>query len=271
MYDISLTMPAIRQHNWKAFYDSAYKSSEGKSFELVMVSPFPLPKELEGIPNITHIIDRGNPSRATQIANIAAKGNLIYNCVDDGLFFNNAISWVVEAFNNNPLGEDDVINMRYRESAGRDCPEFPINYWNAWTHAELRKISIHPSWIVAMHFVMRKSTYMKYGGIDCQFEYSTYGIQDLLFRIQASGGRVYNSSVEGLNCTHYIGITKDHKPIHDAQTYHDLPIFNEIYSYQDAAIKRKILDINNWKLQPDIWTRRFTSEEIKNYVDLPQD
>jgi len=266
MYDISLTMPAIRTNNWEAFYESAKQSCSNHSFELVLVSPFELPNSLKSINNITHILDKGNPSRCTQIANIAAKGKLIYNCVDDGLFFNSALDWVVDEFNH--LHNDlDVINMRYRESSDRKCGEFPLTYWNTSYHSSLRLPGINPSWKLSLHFVMKRHTYLSLGGIDCNFEYSNHGIHDLMFRIQAAGGTIFNSLVEGLNCTHFPGQVADHGPINDAQLYHDEPIFNSIYSNPQAAYKRKYLDLDNWMMQPQVWERRFY-REITKYEDL---
>lgn len=267
-YDISLTMPAIRVNNWVEFYKSAKESCKHHSFELVLVSPFELPEELKGISNIQHISDRGNPSRATQIANISANGKLIMNCVDDGVFFNNALDWAIDFFNG-ICKEHDIINMRYREGVNRQGGTLPQGYWTPYYHGELQRPGIDPFWSLAMHFIMNKSTYMKYGGIDCNFEYSNHGIHDLIFRLQSAGSVVYHSHVEGLNCNHYPGESVDHSVIYQAQTFHDAPRFVSIYNNPRAAYERQYLDINNWKEQPAIWDRRFpASKEIKKYEDL---
>jgi hypothetical protein len=115
---------------------------------------------------------------------------------------------------------------------------------------------------------MKKSLYMNLGGIDCQFEYSNHGIHDLIFRIQELGGKVIDSSIEGLNCDHFMGGSGDHSPIQEAQENHDEPIFNSIYLNSNAAKDRAYLDINNWKNCPDVWERRFKSNTITIYKDL---
>lgn len=266
MYDISLTMPAIRTNNWVNFYNSAKESCKNHSFEVVIVSPFDLPDRLKGLSNILHIIDRGNPSRATQIANISARGKLIMNCVDDGVFTNNALDWAVDYYDKN-CQKFDVINLRYRESKNREGQEMPLSYWKAWSHGELVRPGIHPSWDLAMHFIMLKETYINLGGIDCQFEYSNHGIHDLIFRLQYLGGKVHHSPMEGLNCSHYYGHEMDHGPINDAQTLHDAPIFCSIYNDSNAASKRTHLYLNNWMSQPEVWERRF-NKKIEKYEDL---
>jgi hypothetical protein len=266
MPDISLTMPAIRQHLWSDFYESAARSCSNHSFELVIASPFDLPDSLKDKTNIVHIKDYGNPSRATQLANIAATGDLIYNCVDDGVFTNHALDWVVDYFKRN-CGELDVVNMRYREAPNGDGGVFPLESWKAGFHGDLRLPGINPEWGIALHFVMKRQTYLDFGGIDCEFEYSNHGIHDLMFRLQAAGGCIHPSELDGLNCTHLPGESGDHAPIHKAQTFHDGPRFANIYKSPTAAHDRKCLDLENWKSQSEVWDKRDCSN-VQSYEDL---
>lgn len=267
MYDISLTMPAIRTPNWLDFYKSATKACKKYKFQLVIVSPFELPLELKGYSNIKLIKDFGNPTRATQIANINADGDFLYNCVDDGIFFEDCIDVALDYFKNAKLTDLDVINMRYREFAGRSGGSLPIEFWDSRFHQELRLPGIKQDWKIAMHFLMKKSLYIKLGGLDCRFEYSNHAIHDLIFRVQELGGKVYNSPIEGLNCNHFMGRSGDHAPIHDAQTHHDEPIFKNLYTNYNCAKDRTYIDIDNWKSCPEVWERRF-SKKIDSYKDI---
>jgi len=259
-------MPAIRTHNWLEFYESAKKACKRYTFEIVIVSPFDLPDELKGKENITLVMDYGNPSRCTQIANLKATGEFLYNCVDDGVFLEDSIDLALDYFKNN-LTDSDVINMRYREAQGRTGGPLPLNFWDAHTHEELRLPGIKPEWKISLHFLMKRSHYLYLGGIDCQFEYSNHGIHDLMFRLQSLGGVIVDSQLEGLNCTHYMGRTGDHAPIHDAQVTHDSPIFKTMYLDPDAAKNRNKLNINNWTKCPEVWKRRFT-RKVKSYEEL---
>ena len=266
-YDISLTMPAIRTHNWVKFYESAKKACKKYKFEIVIGSPFDLPDELVGLENVKLIKDYGNPSRATQIANINATGEFIYNCVDDGVFLEDCIDKALDYFKEN-LTDLDVMNMRYREAPGGTGGEIPLWQYEVANHTEFHFNCVNKEWKWALHFLMKRKLYLDLGGIDCQFEYSNHGIHDLIFRIQSIGGKIY-SPFEGLNCTWFNGETVDHAPIHNAQIHHDEPLFNSIYGQLPDLSSRLKLDLDNWQKCPDVWDRRFKSKVTK-YTDLLQ-
>ena len=269
MVNVSLILPGIRTNNWYNFYQSALEACKEFSFELVIVSPFDLPKELVDLPykNIKLIKDYGCPSRATQLAVLNAEGEFIYNCVDDGLFFQKSIDYALNYCYR--FDYMDILNMRYREQQGGSGTQLPFDFWYAWYHDELRLPGIKREWKISLHFLMRKALYLELGGVDCQFEYVNHGAHDLMFRIQELGGKIYDSSIEGLNCEHMPGISGDHKPIHDAQISHDKPIFDFIYQNPNAAKERLHLNLHNWKDSPEIWTRRFDPNNLPTkYEDL---
>ena len=115
---------------------------------------------------------------------------------------------------------------------------------------------------------MKRDTYITHGGIDCQFEYSNHGIHDLMFRLQDAGGKVHHSLPEGLNCNHFMGRSGDHAPIHDAQTQHDSPLFKSIYTDPAAAKNRRMLRLDNWENEDEIWGRRDYNEGASTYEDF---
>ena len=267
MYDISILVPAIRTHMWKPLYDSAVAACKKYSFELVLVSPFELPEELQQHTNITLIKDYGCPTRAAQIGALHCKGKLIYHCVDDGVFFPDAID-VATDFYNECCEYKDTVNMRYREGSQYSGPPLPESFWYAYSSPELRLPGIDSEWKIALHFLISREYFLELGGWDCQFEYLNHSLHDLMFRIQANGGVVYSSPVETINCDHMPNRTGDHGPIHDAQTIHDAPIFHGIYKEHGAAAKRIVLDFDNWKSAPELWERRFGTSIPTTYSDL---
>lgn len=265
MVDVSLLVPAIRTNRWVGFYESALKACKNHTFEIVFIGPFDLPSELEGKPEIKHIKDYGSPSRATSIGVEKCEGEFLYNCVDDGVFYENCIDEAILYFRNN-CSDVDIINMRYRESAGADRTQFPLSYWDAWPNG-LACAGVHPSWKIALHFFVKREYYILLGGLDCRFEYVNHGVHDLVFRAQARGSVVHMSPLEGLNCTHYEGTSVDHAPIHNAQLSHDEPLFHELYKHQDASFRDKSTLVK-WQDCPEVWDRRFSSGIPDSYEEM---
>ncbi len=54
-------------------------------------------------------------------------------------------------------------------------------------------------------------------------------------------------------------------PIHDCQTLDDAPKFQHMWYYPNQRLK---IDIDNDKLYPEIWDRRFANTEITTYKEL---
>ena len=262
MFDISVFMPAIRTHNWLMLYGSLQNSCKKHSFELVMVSPFDLPEDMKHFKNIKLIKDYGAPSRCAQIAALHCEGKLVYHCVDDAIFLPNAIDKAIEQYNE-ICGKKDVINMRYREGVDYCGQSMPMGYWHAWFHDPLRLPGILPHYKISCHHMLDSEYFKELGGYDCQYEYVNHGLHDLMFRIQADGGKLYDSSVDVTTCDHYINKTVDHGPVADAQDQHDRPKFDELYSQNNIAQKRIYIDLDNWKNCPEVWDRRFKREKGK--------
>tara|TARA_R110002110_G_scaffold326718_2_gene538505 strand:- start:512 stop:1324 length:813 start_codon:yes stop_codon:yes gene_type:complete len=265
MVDVSLLVPAIRTDRWEAFYKSALDACKRNTFEVVFISPFDLPPSLEDKPNVKIIKDFGSPSRATSIGVESCEGEFLYNCVDDGIFFEDCIDAALDHFGEHCC-DIDLINMRYRESTNADRTPFPMSYWDAWPNG-LAYPGVHPSWKIALHFFIKKDYYNSLGGLDCQFEYVNHGVHDLVFRAQAKGSGVHMSPIEGLNCTHYEGTSADHAPIHNAQISHDEPLFQNLYQNSDAA-HRSPETLLKWRDCPEVWERRFSAGVPKTYEEL---
>lgn len=263
MIDVSVFMPAIRVLNWQKMYESLKLSCKKYSFELVLCSPFELPSELKGIPNIKLYKDFGSPSRCAQLASFECEGRLLYHCVDDALFLEDSIDQCIDYYNTN-CSKKDAVNMRYREGAGYSGASMPMGYWTAWFHGDLRLPGIPQDAKISLHHLLDAEWFRELGGYDCEFEYQNFNLHDFIFRLQASGGRVFDSPVDATTCDHS---QADHKAIEDAHHAHDFPLFRKMYMSPNILATRKKIDLNNWTQQPNIWVRRFKGTE-KKYEEL---
>ena len=266
-YDVSILIPAIRTHQWLMLYGSLFNACRKHSWELVLVSPFDLPKELESFDNIKLIKDFGAPTRAAQIGALACEGEYMYHCVDDAIFLPDAIDNAL-IFHRANCNYKDVVNMRYREGALYSGQTFPPQFWSAHFHGPLRLQGIPNTYKISLHHFMKTEYFIDLGGWDCRFEYINHPLHDLMFRVQADGGVLYDSETDATTCNHYMGTSVDHAPIEEAQEKSDMPIFNGIYSKPDAATNRIRLDINNWEDSPPIWERRFKDGVPDSYDKL---
>jgi hypothetical protein len=267
MINVSIFLPAIRTHNWKQFYDSIKPAIGEYTYEVVFCSPFDLPPELSGTSNIKLVKDYGCPTRAAQLAALACEGEYLLHCVDDGVFYYNSIENALRLLKEY-CDDKDVMNLRYRESAGYSGGELAMNFWWAWTHADLQLPGIKEEWKTSLHFIMKRNYFFELGGFDCQFEYLNHPLHDLMFRVQADGGTLLDSPTEVMNCDHMPNRTGDHGPVHDAQLIHDDPIFKLMYNNKDAAYKRIHLDFSNWRYASPLWERRFGKKIPKEYKEL---
>lgn len=267
MIDVSVMMPAIRTGNWHRMYQTIASACSSHSFELVLVSPFDLPDEMKHLKNVKLIKDFGNPTRCAQIGLLACEGRLVYHCVDDALFFPGSIDLAINLYDGY-CGEKDVVNMRYREGADFSGQEWTYSFWFAHYHEELRLAGVENFWKISLHPLMSTEYLKKIGGWDCSYEYINHPLHDLMFRVQADGGRLFDSPTDVTTCNHFGGRTVDHASIHDAQVYNDLPRFKELYSKKGIASTRICIPLDNWEQSPSHWQRRFKGTTPQTYNDL---
>jgi len=267
MIDLSIFLPAIRTPKWDAMYDSITKSCTKYSWELVMCGPFELTDYLKTKNNVKMIIDLGSPSRCAQLASFECEGKLIYHCVDDALFLENSIDQAID-FYKQKCKHKDVVNMKYREGLNYSGNPMPEAYWIAWFHEPLRLIGIPNHFKISLHHLMDAEYFRELGGYDCEYEYQNFNLHDLMFRLQADGGIIYDSPTDATTCDHFVGSTGDHAPINEADAQHDHPLFRKTYSDPNILQYRKKIDPNNWAQQPAVWTRRFKKGTPKTYQEL---
>ena len=97
---LSIILPGIRTHNWKSFYNSILDSFS-QSFELIIISPYDLPEDLQEYDNIKIIKDYGSPSRCQQIGLEHCEGEFVTWGADDGEFLSGALDGALKYWNDN--------------------------------------------------------------------------------------------------------------------------------------------------------------------------
>lgn len=259
---LSILIPSIRSPRLPALYESAKLACKKYPFEIWVGSPWTPPSSLEEVPNFLWLSSYANPSIVSQRLATVARGQVLFYTVDDCVFAEDSIDLALDLFQT--VTADDVVNGRYTE-AGNIMSD---NHWRVSACPEFDLPNIQKDWLVSLQPIISKKKYFELGGLDCRFEYSNHGFHDLLFRLQRSGGKVYHSPTEICLATHYPGETGDHKPVDNAQTQYDLPLFNEMYS--DPAQSNRIkIDFDNWQQYPEIWERRFgTGPKPQSYAEM---
>jgi len=289
--DVSIILPSIRPHFLETFCASVQTACKKHTYEIVIPTPFDVPDDVKRMPNIKVIKTHTCPTVAKQLAIQLCNGEFLYNITDDGFLLENVIDEAIE-LHRSTLGPKDVINMIYVE--GKHVLEMntltpielnPVPYdpelWRARFWPDLQQPGIKDPWRISLHFFMKLDYFYELGGFDCRWEYSNHAIHDMIFRVQADGGKVIDFEKVAAVFTHYSGHLVDHGPVHDATLGPDTVLFNQIYKDPDAATKRKIQNYSNWKDQPDVWERRFykypipiTGKEYETYkvrTEAPED
>ena len=257
---LSVFLPTIRTHLLEKWYDSLCESCNRHDFEVIFCGPFDIPSTLTTKDNVKFIKDYGNPTRAAHLAALQAEGEYLYHTVDDILFYEGVVSEELDY-----IDPSSVVAMRYNEGVDHSGKELPFSYWYA-AIAYPNWPGVNQSWGIGIHFIMTTSMFRDYGGFDCRFEYLNHSTHDLLFRIQKNRGVSYRVSKRVASTADWMpGTSGDHAPIHYAQTTHDEGMFQSLWLHGNNNSK---IDIDNWNEQEDVWQRRFSDSNIKQYKDL---
>ncbi len=247
-YDISIILPGIRNEKWVGLFNSLEKSTT-KKFELVAVGPYEPPEELKSKPNFKFIQDWGNPVRAQQIAAEHSTGKFITWAADDGLFVEGALDEALDYLEAKDKNEVVVFNYTENEAL---VPTHVLRLNVAYPKTPY----IPDDWFIFNVAIMNTEYFRELGGYDCEFEGTAVSHADLAARAQRYGAKVHLVNKPMLRCSWIPGREGDHFAIHDAQIYHDQPLYVKIYSTPDCE-DRECIDFNNWKNVPAKWERRF--------------
>ncbi len=74
---LSIFLAGIRTSNWVNLYQSIPNTTALTDYELVIVSPYDLPPELQGVDNVRLIKDSGCPTRCYQLGLLHSKGDYV--------------------------------------------------------------------------------------------------------------------------------------------------------------------------------------------------
>ena len=263
-YDISIVIPGIRTPNWKALYDSVGRACKRYTWEIVFISPFDLPKELQNEDNITLVKSLGSVPRCVQIGVPKCKSELFFLTVDDCYFNEDSIDLSMDKFKQ-VCQYEDAMTMLYGE--GGNLME--SKYWEVKTHNDFRLSGIDQSWRIANQCIMHKDYFIDLGGLDCEhYEYLDKPIHDIMFRLQRAGGKIEVSPVYCCIATWFPEESGDHSPIHNAQMFRDTPYFNIMYSDPSMWKDRIKIDYNNYLNADMVWLKRFSKGIPKSYLEL---
>jgi len=257
--ELSVILPSIRVERLPNFYQTMLKSTT-RSFELVIVGPYAMPAELEQYKNIKYVRDFGSANRAQSISFSLCEGELVVSLCDDGIMLDGTIDKHIDMLREMGPDPKNVVVGKYREG--------PVGSQDRETHHDDLYFSINGGpgasqyipndwWLFNLAF-MHRSFMEELGGFDSKFEGTWCAHTDLAIRAQASGAIVKMSGIDCMLCDHMPGTTGDHLPIHECQTFSDVPLLNKIYRDPYWRQNRKLsMDKDDWKKEEIVWKRRF--------------
>ena len=252
-YELSVLMPAIRTERWLDLYKSIIQSTKRK-FELILVSPYKLPEELERRANIKYVKDYGSPNRCFNIALSLAEGKYCTWGADDGLYQPGVLDKAADILEND-TNEKTVVSMATVEAARHYSEEFCfIN-----KHAEISSPYIPDHYRLLALGMLKTDYFRKLGGVNCMFEAHAIAHIDLSIRAQNDDAKFVFLKDIAMRLTHMPGTSGDHAPMHYAQVEHDEDLYRSLYRDKDYKPTNH-LDLEHWKNSPHIWTRRFKDE-----------
>ena len=252
---LSILLPSIRIGNIPRLHESIAEATK-ESFELIVVSPYDIPRRVLNLPNLKYIRDFGSPVRCQQIALTHAEGDWIAWAADDGYFLPGSLD---VAFNSLADKDDKtVIIGKYYEGKHSSDME-GMKYYYIYTHDASRCRYLPQDCLMLMVGLVSRRELVEIGGFDAGFEALPMAFNDVSIRLYNDKCKFIFQQEVMFKCGHMPGIEGDHAPIHNAQTYYDLPRFKMIYSREESKQRIKI-DLDNWKKAPGVWHRRFNSK-----------
>ncbi len=254
---LSIFLAGIRVSNWLTFYNSISNATAlpKEEYELVIVSPYDLPPELQNVDNIQLIKDQGCPTRCYQLGLLHSQGEYVVWAADDGTFSSTLA--IDKAFEILPPN-NGIVSFKYHE--GSDSKDNQIQstdqHWRLGSYKFLKRMRHVPNhYFLIMIGLMRREYLMELGGWDCQFEQPGMACVDSSVRWQNCGADVVLGE-RCLDLAHvYAGVDAwgiDHMPIENAHHQNDGPLFKSKYKHPSGGK----IDVHNWKNAPAIWGRR---------------
>lgn len=243
---LSVIVPSIRSENLVAF-DESIKQSYSGEYELIIVSPYRKLPELDCI----WIESRAHPTVCQQLGLIQAKGDYVCFGWDDGWFLPGMIDKMFTQ-----LEPNSAISGKYIEGYMAPTYMASTDYYRVNTHDRAASPYLSNDIMLVNTGLVPRGTLLEIGGFDCRFESTGISAVDMAIRLQLHGVKVILSDDVVLKCSWLEGDAGDHGPIH-AAVESDFNLLHKKYR-QPIFSKRIIIDINNYKSQPVVWSRRFS-------------
>lgn len=257
---VSIFLAGIRPENWTRLYQSVAYSTL-REFEIIFVGPKPPSDDLLNNANVKFIQDFGCSSRCYHIGLLASSYDFVTWAADDGWFLENrSIDKAFDKLLSMGPSHKNVVSFKYFEGGWHDERKGDAFWKFGYHYPGKKKIPYVPNnYQLLMNGLMYKDYLIELGGWDCRLEAHGMSTCDLAVRVQNDGGVIHMLDEPFMFVTHFCGTTGDHAPVHYAHIEHDEPFFAQLYSDPASQYRTKI-DINNWKDAPDIWIRRFGSD-----------
>ena len=177
--DLSICLAAIRKDNWRRLYDSIVTSLTDKyTFELVFCGPHAeLPEDMKDLKDVSCIVDFGCPTRAQQIACIAATGEYMAYTADDGWFYKDKLA---ECLDELKRDENSVaLVTRYTEGGRDGLTDYTVGF-----HIPTRSPNYPSNYLIFNSAIFRTQLFKDLGGFDCRFESLPLSFTDFGVRVQ---------------------------------------------------------------------------------------
>ena len=265
---ISIILPAIRQDRWDGMYESLLSGCKKYTFELIICGPLPLTEKLQNDPRVKYAKDLGSPTRCSNIAAELAEGELVTWIADDALVIEDSIDKNIDELLS--MGESDrnVVIYKYYEGKNGTDKALPPDYYYLLNSSGNFSPYIEAHWFLFNNPGMYRSFFEELGGLDCFYEACPMAHNDLAARAQNLGAVVKITQFPVLDCDHMEGGTVDHMAIFVSQTHRDQPKYQGRYRNPNWRTDVQMrIPMDNWKLQPQIWTQRFKRVPT-SYADI---
>jgi len=281
---LSVIVAGINTERWLPCWEAINKAFTGE-WELIFVGPNPPPPEVDAKGNVRYFEDFGCPSRCMQRGLVHALNDWVMFTWDNGEMVPNSVDEIFMLLETAGMDENVAISGKYIEGTLPVSQEYMSSdlYYQINHHAGAMSPHIPDNFILFNIGVVARKTIIEYGGLDCVFEAPSMALVDLAVRMQKGGVKIILKPEVILHEDWAPGTDGAHGPIHYAMIEHDMPLYATIYEnnkldpktieaasiiYKDqfdayraaGCSDRLIVNLDNWKLRPDTWERRFKNE-----------
>ena len=170
--ELSIILPSIRPDRLEKLYDSILTSAE-RTFELIIVGPYPLPEKLSELKNVKYVKDFGSPVRASNIAASLCEGEVYTWFADDCILFENSLDKCLDEYRAMGTDNKNVLVAKYYEgqegSTERETLQ-PDSYFRV-NGTPAGSPHLPDDWWLFNVAIMHRSFFDSLGAWDCSFEH----------------------------------------------------------------------------------------------------